>query len=87
MFNVAFGPLFPTANIILRVGVDFIWETDCKKTQPNHPLREHPSVAVVRTSRSRIFVTAVDLCTLVVVGSISSFYSGGCSLFYYFEVL
>ena len=32
--TVAFGPLFPTANIFSWVGIDFIQETDYKKLNP-----------------------------------------------------
>ena len=34
-FNVAFGPLVPTANIFAWVGIYFIQETDYKKLNPN----------------------------------------------------
>ena len=33
-FKVAFGPLFPTANIFWWVGIGFIYETDYKKPNP-----------------------------------------------------
>ena len=32
--KVAFGPLFPTANIFSWVGLGFMWETDYKKPDP-----------------------------------------------------
>ena len=33
-FEVAFGPLFPTANNFSLVGIDFIYETDYSKPKP-----------------------------------------------------
>ena len=39
--KVAFGPLFPTANIFSWVGVGFMQETDYKKTNPMSPQTPH----------------------------------------------
>ena len=39
--KVAFEPLFPTAYFFSWVGIDFIYETDCKKPNSNQILRKH----------------------------------------------
>ena len=42
--KVAFGPLFPTANIFSWVGIDSIYliGNRLQETQPNQILRKHP---------------------------------------------
>ena len=44
--NVEFGPLFPTANDFLWVGIDYIGNR-LQETQPNQTLRKHPNIKPV----------------------------------------
>ena len=41
-----FGPLFPTANDFLWVGIDYIGNR-LQETQPNQTLRKHPNIKPV----------------------------------------
>ena len=40
--KVAFGPLFPTANTLSWVGIDFYVGNRLQEIQPNQILRKHP---------------------------------------------
>ena len=62
MSNVAFGPLFPTANTFPWVGIGFIQETVYRKPNPTTILRQHPNViqTITTTTRGLDFVTPAE---------------------------